>query len=112
MLAGNPRSSPLIYGPYRVLQRIGSVAYKLKLPSEAKIHPIFHVSQLKKKLGSAVRVQTQMPTGPVEQILEPELILERRMVNRRERAVIEVLIKWKHPPVEEASWEEYWALVK
>ena len=30
----------------------------------------------------------------------------------RERAVTKVLIKWKHFPVEEASWGEYWALMK
>jgi len=35
---------------------------------------------------------------------EPESILERRMVNREEKAVTEVLVKWKHLPVEEDSW--------
>ena len=43
---------PRCVGPYKVLQRIGKIAYELKLPSElALVHPVFHVSMLKKCMG-------------------------------------------------------------
>jgi hypothetical protein len=49
--------SPNYYGPYNVLQNIGTMAYKLELPSSSRVHPFFHVSCLNKVIGDKIQVQ-------------------------------------------------------
>ena len=49
--------SPRYIGPYVVLQRLGIIAYELKLPNDlAFVHPMFHVSMLKKYLGDPTSI--------------------------------------------------------
>jgi hypothetical protein len=43
--------STKFYGPFRVIEKVGTAAYRLQLPDNAEIHPVFHVSQLKQHLG-------------------------------------------------------------
>jgi hypothetical protein len=108
----NLKLSPRFFGPFQILQRIGSVAYKLNLPPDAHIHPVFHVSCLKKKLG---KHSIPLPTLPFVNIHgelkpEPELLLDLRMVKKKGRAVTEVLIHWKGAPSEDDTWENLWNL--
>jgi hypothetical protein len=80
--------SPKYYGPYKVLQNIGTMAYKLELPTSSRVHPVFHVSCLKKVIGDKISVQTIFPELDEEgkMILEPEAITDTRIHQLRNRS--------------------------
>ena len=93
------------FGPYRVEDKIGAVAYRLTLPAGSQIHPIFHVSQLKRKLGSGHLQGSQLPVYGSSPTLEPLAVLDRRMVQRGNRPATQVLIHWTNSFPEDATWE-------
>ena len=54
--------SPRYIGPYEIIERIGEVAYRLKLPSElARIHDVFHVSMLRKYIPDSSHILRDQP---------------------------------------------------
>ena len=99
----NEKLSPRYFGPFRVITRIGPVAYRLELPSSTLIHPVFHVSQLKKALGDNEYSQPLPPflDAALEWLVEPESVLGIRTT----ALGTEVLIQWKGLPAFEATWE-------
>jgi hypothetical protein len=72
--------SPKYYVPYKVLQNIGTMKYKLELPTSSRVHPVFHVSCLKKVIGDKILVQTILleldDEGKSYWILKPSLTQE------------------------------------
>ena len=50
--------APKYYGPYKVLQKIGSMSYKLEIPASSQVHPFFYVSCLNKVIGYNIPFQT------------------------------------------------------
>lgn len=110
-LASQPfhKLQPRFYGPYEILAMIGLVAYKLKLPETSKLHPVFHVSCLKKHLGATVQPISPLPiitdAGIIQDV--PLAILDRRMIKKGNTAIIEFLVHWKNHSAEEATWGPY-----
>ncbi|KAL4312283.1 hypothetical protein GQ457_01G050680 [Hibiscus cannabinus] len=98
--------APKWFGPFLIVGKVGKVAYKLQLPSGSKVHPIFHVSQLKKHIGSAL-YQSGLPIvgsdGTINK--EPMKILDRRIGKKGNKSVTEVLVEWSNSFPEDATWE-------
>jgi hypothetical protein len=57
---GAEKLKPRFYGPYRIIRRVGEVAYELELPKGSKIHNIFHVSCLKKAVGQQINTLEEL----------------------------------------------------
>ncbi|GKA27304.1 transposon ty3-I gag-pol polyprotein [Tanacetum coccineum] len=100
--------SPKFFGPFKVIQRIGEVAYKLDLPSNSQIHNVFHVSQLR-KCRHPNPDQTSGTLPPCDSsgvfLVEPLTILDRRMAKKGNGMEIYVLVQWTNGTIEDATWE-------
>ncbi|GJR88425.1 retrotransposable element Tf2 [Tanacetum coccineum] len=81
--------SPKYYGPFMILAKLGAVAYKLELPSNSQVHPVFHVSQHKLCRGNANKMGI-LPHRGTDGLLsvKPEAILDRRMAKLNNKAVV------------------------
>ncbi|KAA8537164.1 hypothetical protein F0562_029610 [Nyssa sinensis] len=95
------------YGPYQIEAKVGKVAYKLKLPEGFRLHPVFHVLMLKKKVGETIATSIYLPpiADDGEIIMEPEAILDTRWVWKGSSFIEESLVQWKRLPQEDATWE-------
>jgi hypothetical protein len=99
--------APKFYGPYTVLKCVRQVAYHLALPSHSKLHPIFHVSCLKKVIGTKCQIQTNLPELTEEGSiwLQPEVVLGQREHCLHQRTIKEVLVQWKDMTPTNTTWE-------
>ncbi|MCO5577360.1 hypothetical protein L7F22_031189 [Adiantum nelumboides] len=95
-----PKFNHRYYGPYRIVRDFNNVSYQLELPTNVKIHNVFHVSLLKrfhvdKKFGRHVPLLDK-GVNP----FEPEIILKHRFV----RKYPEFYVKWRGRPMSDCTW--------
>ncbi|XP_071923075.1 uncharacterized protein [Coffea arabica] len=104
----NLKLATKFYGPFEVEEKIGEIAYKLKLPPAAKIHQVFHVSLPKKRVGPPQQVSTTLPEFDLQDQypLILEMVFKRRAILRKGLLVVQYLIKWQQLEYDEASWED------
>ncbi|GJW60800.1 putative reverse transcriptase domain-containing protein [Tanacetum coccineum] len=101
--------APRFVGPFKITERIGHVAYRLRLPKELNgVHGTFHVSNLKKYLANPT---LQIPLDEIRVdaklnfVEEPVRILERefKKLNRSRIAIVKV--RWNSKRGPEFTWE-------
>ncbi|KAJ9557677.1 hypothetical protein OSB04_012291 [Centaurea solstitialis] len=101
--------SPRYIGPFRILQRIGPVAYKLELPEElAGIHNVFHVSNLRKSHVDDTMIVPLKDVQVDEKLRyreEPVMVLERKVKRLRNKNIGMVKVQWLHHRGTDVTWE-------
>lgn len=98
----NKKLSPLFFGPFKVLECVGKVAYKLELPESAKMHPVFHISYFKPFRGNHKGSPTLPPLQHEDLHPLPQAILDTRL----SKGQTWVLVHWQALSPAEASWED------
>lgn len=97
----NKKLSPKQIGPFAILSKIGSQAYRIRLPPRYRIHDVFHVSLLEPWRGrhgeqpANTTLPDVLPDG--DEVWEVEKIL----AERKRKGHVEYLLKW-------AGWDDEW----
>ncbi|TPX50739.1 hypothetical protein SeMB42_g02154 [Synchytrium endobioticum] len=97
-------------GPFFVKRKINRVAYEVELPSSMRIHPVFHISLLKRYKRPS-DPSKQLPKPPPMQVTSDDgwVIKDIIEVRRRGRG-FEYLIDWEGFGPEDRTWEPRWHL--
>lgn len=97
----------MYFGPFRVKDKISSVAYKLELSARNN----FHVSKLNPFKGSELAEMELLPILAMknEPLLYPTTLLDFKNIYRQ---VLQTLVRWSGALTEYTSWEDNVELVK
>jgi Chromo (CHRromatin Organisation MOdifier) domain len=100
---------PHFYGPFEIEDHVGQVTYRLRLPSGSAIHPVIHISQLKRHISRGQNVSPTLPISGSDGQLHifPKNILDRRAIKPNNEVVPQLLVKWSNLSEDDSSWEDY-----
>ena len=101
--------SPMFIGPFKILERVGTVAYRLALlPSMLGVHELFHVSMIRTYTQDPAHVvdwgEIEVDTdGTFEEGLVCIMDSQDHVLRRKTVRLLRVI--WRHRGVEESTWE-------
>jgi len=108
-ISGRRKLDPRYLGPLRVIERVGSVGYKLDLPSEMEaFHNVFHISQLRKCLTDQDVLIPEIPSDLGTNLTletRPVRIVDRMEKAMRKKTIQMVKVIWDCNGREETTWE-------
>lgn len=83
--------------------KIGTVACKFELPPESKLHLVFHVSLLRKRIGNQEEISPPLPESPATSA--PRSIPRAILETRKKGGEKEALVYWQNLSPAEPAWE-------
>jgi hypothetical protein len=106
---GSHKLTKRFIGPFKIIQQIDDVAFKLELPATSRIHPVFHTSKLNPCRGSTDS-GLQLPPDNVDNMpaVQPLAVLDWKVTagNRL------ILVQWEGLFPEDATCEDFEEMLK
>lgn len=106
----NHKLSYKFYGPFPIIAKINEAAYKLQLPQHATIHPVFHVSLLRRALVPGMAAKTHLPHC-TDDLAVPVAVLQTRWRKKNGGVIEQVKVRWSNSEIMGTTWEDKASLV-
>jgi hypothetical protein len=99
------------FGPYNISKCVNPVAYEVALPADARIHPVFHVSQLRKVIRPGMPVSQVLPLN-TDCASVPVKILHQRWRQTPSGRREQVQVQWTVSGDKDITWEDKGTLLQ
>nr|GFC12206.1 putative reverse transcriptase domain-containing protein [Tanacetum cinerariifolium] len=100
---------PRYIGPFKILAKVGTVAYRLELPEQlSRVHSTFHVLKLKKCMADeplAIPLDEIQIDDKLNFIEEPVEIMDREVKRLKQSRILIVNVRWNNKRCPEFTWE-------
>ncbi|GJZ45068.1 putative reverse transcriptase domain-containing protein [Tanacetum coccineum] len=101
--------NPRYVGPFKVIERVRTVAYKLELPQQlSRVHNTFHVSNLKKCLSDeslVIPLEELRVDDKLHFVEEPIEVMDREIKQLKRSRIPIIKVRWNYKRGPEFTWE-------